>query len=584
MGIEQSSGTDTRVEGTDKPPGQDRPPAPPPDRPGQPGYPSRLESLRTAREAQLARAAEMESRQPASPENGTEQPDDGEGEGSESSRDEQQVAGEAETADERRGSRAENGEPDGEPDAEQPEDVQVGETEVTTRDSAPLAESKAAEDIDSSSAEQRNAQGEAEDASRSAPENSEDPRPDGAEEQAGTADTDEATGEPNGEPLEGGQADAPEPSSVEPVVEDPAPLAETEATEGHGDPREAEAGRTQSPPENSDERRVLDATEGAPPSSDALNPPETRDSLQEGRPPGTNAPVPEAATEQILHDAPAPNPALESDDFSATGKTVEGDLQRSTDGRFASTEIPEQSDVLDNSAISPQATEEGDPSRRPSPQIGEIELGSQGEHRDNRAEAQSDSPAAVAGTKSEIERQMDIGAKLAQLADKKVDTEIDQTLNKVNPKYDMASSAYSENCTGVVQANELRRRGQEVAAGPLEKHLRSDQNGPGGRDLSDIEQAWGGTFTYGTKSEIEEAFKQPGSRGIVYIAWNGVNTGAHVFSVENVGGRVRFVDSQPKPPVRDAAYYFTIGHSTKYLRVDDLPTPAGNKTDPFLEP
>lgn len=550
MGIEQSSGTDTRVEGTDRPPGQDRPPAPPPDRPGQPGYPSRLESLRAAREAQLARAAEMESRQPASPDNGTEQSDDREGEGPESSRDEQQETGEIETADERRESKAENGEPVGEPDAEQPEGAQVGETEVTTKDSAPLAESKVAEDIDSSSAERRNAQGEAEDASRSATEGSDEPRPDDAE---------------------------------EPAVEDSTPPARTQAAEDQGDPREAQAGEAQSPPENSDERLVPDAAEGAPPSSDALNLPEARDSLQEGRTLGTNAPGPEAATD-ILHDAPAPNPSSEPDDPSPTGQTVEGDWQRSADGQFAAAGAPERSDVLDSGAISPQAAEEGDASRRPSPQNDEVGLGAQGENRDGRFEGQSDSPAAVAGTKSEIERQLDIGAKLAHLADKKVDAELEQTLNKVNPKYDAASTAYSENCTGVVQANELRRRGHEVAAGPLEKHLRSDEGGAGGRPLSIIEQAWGGTFTRGTKAEIEEAFKDPGARGIIYIAWNGPYYGSHVFSVENVGGKVRFVDGQPKPPVHDAEYYFTMGHSPEYLRVDDRPTPPKSQTDPLFEP
>ncbi|MEV3925150.1 toxin glutamine deamidase domain-containing protein [Actinomadura coerulea] len=528
MGIEQSSGTDTRVEGTDKPPGQDRPPAPPPDRPGQPGYPSRLESLRAAREAQLARAAELESRQPVSPENGTEQPDDREGEGSESSRDEQQEPGEIETADERRESKAENGEPVGEPDAEQPEGAQVGEAEVTTKDSAPLAEPEVAEDIDSSSAERRNAQGEAEDAPRSAPEGSDGPRPDDTEEQAGTADTDEAAGESNGGALGGGQADAPAPSSAEPAVEDSTPPAETEATEDQGGPREA-------------------------------------------------------AAEQILRDAPAPNPSLEPDDPSPTGQPVEGDWQRSADGRFAATEMPERSDVLDN-ASSPQAAEGGGAHQISPAQTGESGFGNQTKNRDVGSDGPSEIPIPAAGGRSEIERQVNLGGELAQLADKKIDLEIDQTLTKVNPKFDRTRSDYSENCTGVVQANELRRRGHEVEAGPLEKHLRSDQNGPGGRDLSDIEQAWGGTFTSGTKAEIEEAFKQPGSRGIVYIAWNGVNTGAHVFSVENVGGRVRFVDSQPKPPVRDAAHYFTVGHSTKYLRVDDLPTPPSNKTDPFLEP
>ena len=135
-----------------------------------------------------------------------------------------------------------------------------------------------------------------------------------------------------------------------------------------------------------------------------------------------------------------------------------------------------------------------------------------------------------------------------------------------------------------VQANELRRRGSDAEAGPLEKHLRSDEGGPGGRPLSVIEQAWGGNFVPGTKGEIEDAFKQPGSRGIVYIAWNGPGGGAHVFGVENVGGKVRFVDGQPTPPLRDASHYFTAGRDTQYLRLDHRATPAHNVIERFLGP
>jgi hypothetical protein len=158
---------------------------------------------------------------------------------------------------------------------------------------------------------------------------------------------------------------------------------------------------------------------------------------------------------------------------------------------------------------------------------------------------------------------------------------IDQQLGKVNPKFDRSKSAYSENCTGVVQAYEMQRRGTDVAAGPLDKHLRKDEGGPGGRPLSVIENAWGGKFTAGSRTDIEKAFSQEGSRGVVYIRWKGGT--AHVFSVENVAGRVRFVDGQPKPPVVDASHYFNMGSVTKYLRTDHLPTPPGSATAPYLE-
>jgi hypothetical protein len=206
--------------------------------------------------------------------------------------------------------------------------------------------------------------------------------------------------------------------------------------------------------------------------------------------------------------------------------------------------------------------------------------------RPTNQQASGGGPPPQSSTRSGTtsDRQSILGKELAEITEKKINIEIDQTLDKVNPKFDQTKSAYSENCTSVVQASELQRRGSEVEAGPLEKHLRSDEGGPGGRRLNAIEHSWGRTFTPGTKAEIDEAFKQPGSRGVVYIAWNGPGGGAHVFNVENVGGNVRYVDGQPTPPVPDASHYFSRGRNTKYLRLDDLPTPPDNAIKKFLEP
>jgi hypothetical protein len=114
--------------------------------------------------------------------------------------------------------------------------------------------------------------------------------------------------------------------------------------------------------------------------------------------------------------------------------------------------------------------------------------------------------------------------------------------------------------------------------------LRSDQNGPGGRPLSAIERTWGVKFKPGTKADIEQAFSEPGSRGVVYIQWKPPFQGAHVFNVENVGGEVRFVDGQPHPPLTDASLHFARGHNTAYVRLDDKPTPPADATKPYLEP
>ncbi|MFJ2217887.1 toxin glutamine deamidase domain-containing protein [Streptomyces sp. NPDC101062] len=81
---------------------------------------------------------------------------------------------------------------------------------------------------------------------------------------------------------------------------------------------------------------------------------------------------------------------------------------------------------------------------------------------------------------------------------------------------------------------------------------------------------------------MEEAFKEPGSRGVVYVAWR--SGGAHVFNVENVDGTVRFVDGQPNPPVTKAGWYFRRSLLTRWVRLDDKPTPAPDATARYLEP
>ncbi len=158
---------------------------------------------------------------------------------------------------------------------------------------------------------------------------------------------------------------------------------------------------------------------------------------------------------------------------------------------------------------------------------------------------------------------------------------VDATLDKINPNFDRTKSAYSENCTGVVQSYELQRRGVDAQPRPLESILRSDEGGPGGRDLGSIERQWGDRFRAADKAGIEGAFSDEGSRGVVYIEWN--VGGAHVFNVENVAGKVRFVDGQPTPSVKDASHYFGLGSHTSYLRLDEAPVPAPSKLYHYVE-
>lgn len=159
-----------------------------------------------------------------------------------------------------------------------------------------------------------------------------------------------------------------------------------------------------------------------------------------------------------------------------------------------------------------------------------------------------------------------VGAKRAA---RKVEKQIAADLKRVNPKFNPPHPDYSANCTHCVQTYELRRRGIDVEATALPKQFHPW----GGRSLGDIEGTWGRKFTNGGQADIEQAFQNfgPGSRGVVGIRWN--NGGGHVFNVENVGGKVRFIDGQNAG--RDVADYFAKGHSTSFVRLDDIPMPGG---------
>jgi len=163
-------------------------------------------------------------------------------------------------------------------------------------------------------------------------------------------------------------------------------------------------------------------------------------------------------------------------------------------------------------------------------------------------------------------------ARAERRAAERFEHQLADDLRRVNPHFDPADPAYSMNCTHCIQAYELRRRGLDVEAAPLPQQFQPNMNWPGGRLPGTVEQVWGRNLTKGSHADIVQAFEQagPGSRGFVATRWN--QGGGHVFSVENVDGNVRFVDAQTGST--DVAHYFTQGHSTSYMRLDDLPTPG----------
>ncbi|MFI1312888.1 toxin glutamine deamidase domain-containing protein [Streptomyces albidoflavus] len=157
--------------------------------------------------------------------------------------------------------------------------------------------------------------------------------------------------------------------------------------------------------------------------------------------------------------------------------------------------------------------------------------------------------------------------------------QVDKALADANPKYQAGVRAYSHNCTHVSQAYELRRRGLDVQAAP---------DTTGGRNYMEYSEPWGGwrKFTHCSsapdvgRSQVERAFAEPGSRGIVRVRWK--NGGGHAFNVENVGGKVRFIDAQPNPPVTDASHYFSHATESGFLRLDDKPTPSKEALKSFI--
>lgn len=158
---------------------------------------------------------------------------------------------------------------------------------------------------------------------------------------------------------------------------------------------------------------------------------------------------------------------------------------------------------------------------------------------------------------------------------RKTNKQVDKALHAANPHYQPGVHAYSHNCSHVAQAYELRRRGLDVEAGP---------DSTGGRTALELGEAWGGNFPFTTadvgRSEAERAFAEPGSRGMVIVTWK--TGGAHAFTVENVGGKVRFIDGQPTPPVTDASDYFSRAEFSGFLRLDDKPTPSKKTLEPFI--
>jgi hypothetical protein len=206
-----------------------------------------------------------------------------------------------------------------------------------------------------------------------------------------------------------------------------------------------------------------------------------------------------------------------------------------------------------------------------------------------RAAAEAGDHEAAERAALDAKNQMNHAARLARIHTqgrvaraaeaRRTTKQVDKALAGANPKYQAGVRAYSHNCTHVSQAYELRRRGLDVQAAP---------DTTGGRTFVEYSEPWGGwqKFTHCEsasdvgRSQVERAFAEPGSRGIVRVRWK--NGGGHAFNVENVDGKIRFIDAQPTPPVTDASHYFSLATESGYLRLDDKPTPSKKTLAPFI--
>lgn len=147
-----------------------------------------------------------------------------------------------------------------------------------------------------------------------------------------------------------------------------------------------------------------------------------------------------------------------------------------------------------------------------------------------------------------------------------------EALDNTNPNYNKGSE-YRRNCQRCVYAYELQRQGYDVEAKPRIIN---------GKDPME-NKVWMNGFenqtwerNLGTKNTVVErniVGKMQGwgdgSRGIVYVAWKSGN--AHVFNVENIGGKVSIFDGQSGQSYKLSDYLSRAKpSSTMISRVDNL--------------
>ena len=150
----------------------------------------------------------------------------------------------------------------------------------------------------------------------------------------------------------------------------------------------------------------------------------------------------------------------------------------------------------------------------------------------------------------------------------------DEALANTNPNYKNGRE-YRVNCQRCVYAYELQRQGYDVEALPA---ILPDKNDPmfanSNWEHGFIGQRWEGNLgkrNTDVEQNIVSKMQQwgDGSRAIGYVAWKGGN--AHVFNIENHGGKVTIFDAQDGKRYKLSDYLSKSKPSlTEISRVDNL--------------
>lgn len=146
-------------------------------------------------------------------------------------------------------------------------------------------------------------------------------------------------------------------------------------------------------------------------------------------------------------------------------------------------------------------------------------------------------------------------------------------LAAVNPGFTSRDPKWTLNCQRCVPSYEMRRRGFDVVAKPRIV----DENGMP-KDTDPMNAQWSKVFDgqewkrCGGKSGCDRLLKSwgDGARAEVYVIWPKKRGGAHVFTAENIGGEIRYMD--PQSGRTDVSGYFKLAKpgGTMASRIDGL--------------